>query len=90
MPAAVPTINFLSGGQSDVEATANLQAMNALALSKPWSLSYSYGRALQAPALAAWKGQDDQKKAAQDQLIKRCELNSAAALARYQDAMEEA
>lgn len=87
VPAAVPMIAFLSGGQSDIEATENLQAMNALG-NHPWNLSYSYGRALQAPALKAWQGNDNNIPAAQDALLKRCRLNSAASIGQY-DASQE-
>jgi fructose-bisphosphate aldolase, class I len=88
VPASVPTIDFLSGGQSDVQATVNLQAMNATAGEKSWQLSFSYGRALQAPCLAAWQGLDENKEAAQKALYKRCKLNSAASLGQYNSAME--
>ncbi len=64
VPAAVPGIVFLSGGQSDEHATANLSAMNARG-PHPWQLSFSYGRALQAPALKAWGGDDAKVPAAQ-------------------------
>lgn len=64
VPDAVPGIVFLSGGQSEVEATAHLDAMNKIG-NLPWTLSFSYGRALQATALKAWKGQDKNWKAAQ-------------------------
>lgn len=89
-PAAVPTINFLSGGQSDEDATMNLQAMNAMSGSKPWHLSYSYGRALQATALKAWQGDSANAKAAQDALLKRAKLNSAATNGTYAQKMERA
>uniref|UniRef100_A0A8C2CTT2 Fructose-bisphosphate aldolase n=1 Tax=Cyprinus carpio TaxID=7962 RepID=A0A8C2CTT2_CYPCA len=69
VPAAVPGICFLSGGQSEEEASLNLNAMNQLPLHRPWKLSFSYGRALQASALAAWKGQAANKKAAQDAFV---------------------
>ena len=65
VPAAVPSINFLSGGQTPVEATANLDAMNRIGL-QPWRLSFSYGRALQEPALQAWKGQATHVRNAQN------------------------
>jgi len=88
VPAAVPGIVFLSGGQSDEAATANLNAINAHAGSKPWILSYSYGRALQAPALKAWGGKSKNSAAAQSVVAKRARLNSAAATASYQPDME--
>ena len=81
VPAAVPTINFLSGGQSADEATAHLAAMNTSSIVKPWNLSFSYGRALQAPALEAWAGKADNVKAAQAKFIERAKANSAASIA---------
>lgn len=67
-------ICFLSGGQSEEEASVNLNAMNQLPLQRPWKLSFSYGRALQASALAAWKGQAANKKAAQDAFMTRAKV----------------
>ena len=90
VPAAVPSICFLSGGQSDEQATEHLQLMNAMAENKPWELSYSYGRALQAPCLKAWLGKEDNVALAQRALYKRCLLNTRAALGEYAMAMEEA
>ncbi|MGH8401727.1 MAG: class I fructose-bisphosphate aldolase [Gammaproteobacteria bacterium] len=89
VPAAVPGIVFLSGGQSAELATAHLNAMNALG-SYPWVLSYSYGRALQAPALAAWKGQETGLAAGQKALHHRAQCNSAACAAIYNPGMEKA
>uniref|UniRef100_A0A671NC90 Fructose-bisphosphate aldolase n=1 Tax=Sinocyclocheilus anshuiensis TaxID=1608454 RepID=A0A671NC90_9TELE len=83
VPAAVPGICFLSGGQSEEEASLNLNAMNQLPLHRPWKLSFSYGRALQASALAAWKGQAANKKAAQDAFITRAKINSLASKGEY-------
>lgn len=88
VPAAVPSINFLSGGQSDEEATANLNALNAHAEKQPWQLSFSYGRALQAAALKAWHGDAANLAAAQQALFKRARLNGAARQAKYAPAME--
>lgn len=88
VPAAVPSINFLSGGQSDEAATANLNAMNARPEQQPWQLSFSYGRALQAPALKAWHGEEANRPAAQQALYKRARLNSAARQGQYTAAME--
>lgn len=79
VPAAVPGINFLSGGQSEATATANLQALNATVEKPPWVLSFSYGRALQAPVLQAWRGEAANKSIAQQELYKRARLNSVAA-----------
>ncbi len=87
VPAAVPTINFLSGGQSAVEATENLNAMNSLG-SQPWTLSFSYGRALQETCLQAWQGEDNNKDTAQAEVLKRSRLNAAASVGEYKADME--
>jgi fructose-bisphosphate aldolase class I len=89
VPAAVPSINFLSGGQSDEEATANLNAMNQMYPGQPWELSFSYGRALQQPALHAWQGKGGNRDAAQAQLYKRAQLNGAARYGTYTAEMEK-
>jgi fructose-bisphosphate aldolase class I len=88
VPAAVPGIVFLSGGQSDEQATANLNAMNATG-PHPWELSFSYGRALQAPALAAWKGDEANAPAGQKALAHRARLNGAARSGSYTPDMEK-
>jgi fructose-bisphosphate aldolase class I len=88
VPAAVPGIVFLSGGQSDRLATAHLNAINRLPGPKPWKISFSYGRALQVAALEAWHGRDDNVKAAQEALAHRARCNGAASLGRYTDEME--
>jgi fructose-bisphosphate aldolase class I len=88
VPAAVPGIVFLSGGQSDEDATAHLNAMNALG-AHPWQLSFSYGRALQAPALKAWGGQAANCGAAQKAYYHRARLNSAARYGKYTAEMEK-
>ena len=80
VPPAVPGILFLSGGQSEEEATAHLNAMNALPAVKPWALSFSYGRALQSSVLKAWRGDAANAKAAQEALLARGTANSKAAL----------
>ncbi|HWQ93027.1 MAG TPA: class I fructose-bisphosphate aldolase [Clostridia bacterium] len=85
VPPAVPGIVFLSGGQEDVLATKHLNAMNQINHT-PWQLSFSYGRALQAPALKAWHGQDS--SAGQSQLLHRARCNSAARYGRYSDEVE--
>jgi fructose-bisphosphate aldolase class I len=87
VPAAVPGIVFLSGGQSDEDATAHLNAMNALG-AHPWQLSFSYGRALQAPALKAWSGKPDNIEAAQQAYYHRARLNGAARSGSYSPDME--
>jgi fructose-bisphosphate aldolase, class I len=89
VPAAVPGIVFLSGGQSDELATAHLNAMNQLG-PHPWELSFSYGRALQAPALKAWSGKADNIAAGQAAYLKRARLNGAARDGSYTEAMESA
>lgn len=83
VPAAVPAIVFLSGGQSEEEATLNLNAMNKFQGKKPWSLSFSFGRALQQSTLKAWGGKDENIKKAQDAFIARCKANSEATLGTY-------
>ena len=88
VPSAVPGIVFLSGGQSDEQASENLNAINAHG-PQPWKLSYSYGRALQAPALKAWRGEAANVEAGQQALVHRARLNSAAAGGRYTAEMEE-
>ena len=67
-------ITFLSGGQSEIDSTRNLNAMNLFEGRKPWALSFSFGRALQASVLKAWKGQDANVKAAQTELLKRARV----------------
>ncbi len=89
VPAAVPGIFFLSGGQTPAEATAHLDAINRLG-PQPWALSFSYGRALQEPVLQAWKGQAVNVRGAQDALLQRARLNGAAREGRYDAAMEAA
>ena len=77
VPAAVPGIAFLSGGQTELEATANLNAMNAMG-SHPWELSFSYGRALQQSALGAWGGDAANRDAAQQAFLHRAKMNGLA------------
>ena len=83
VPSAVPGIMFLSGGQSEIQATEHLNAMNADHSPLPWKLSYSYGRALQEGALEAWGGDTANNQAAQARLLERARLNSAACSASY-------
>ncbi len=87
VPAAVPGIIFLSGGQSAEDATEHLNAMNAMG-AQPWQVSFSYGRALQEPVLAAWQGQESNVAAAQKALFKRCHLNGLARDGHYSRAMD--
>jgi len=90
VPAAVPGIVFLSGGQDYLAATEHLSAINRLEGPKPWKLSFSYGRALQDEALKAWRGTDQNLKAGQQAFYHRAKCDSAAALGRYAAAMESA
>lgn len=87
VPSAVPGIVFLSGGQSAETATAHLNAMNAMG-SHPWELSFSYGRALQGPALETWKGDFSNVAAAQKVFYHRAKCNGAARLGKYSEKME--
>jgi fructose-bisphosphate aldolase class I len=89
VPAAVPGIVVLSGGQSDEDATAHLNAMNAMG-PHPWELSFSYGRALQAPALKAWGGKPENVEAAQRAYYHRAKMNGAARTGMYAPEMETA
>lgn len=88
VPAAVPTINFLSGGQSSEEASAHLNAMNTLSAHLPWNVSYSYARALQDYAMKTWQGHDKNIPAAQKTFYQRARLNSLAAIGKYAPTME--
>ena len=89
VPSAVPGIAFLSGGQSNEDATAHLNSMNKiLDNNSPWNLTYSYGRALQVPALDAWRGKEENVPAAQDAFYKRAKLNSLATKGDYSADME--
>jgi fructose-bisphosphate aldolase class I len=88
VPAAVPGIVFLSGGQSGVLATSHLNAINQLDLPKPWKISFSYGRALQDPAIEAWRGKQQNLKAAQQAFYHRAKCNGAAAIGTYTSALE--
>jgi fructose-bisphosphate aldolase class I len=83
VPPAVPGIVFLSGGQSEEEATQNLNAMNALNTVKPWTLSFSFGRALQATVLKTWAGKKENVEVAQKALYVRAKANSEATLGKY-------
>lgn len=89
VPVAVPSINFLSGGQSPEEATLNLDAINRMAGNVPWLISFSYGRALQQPVIETWKGQREQVEAAQQAYYKRAKLNGAACKGQYSANMED-
>jgi fructose-bisphosphate aldolase, class I len=88
VPAAVPGIVFLSGGQSAEDATDHLNAMNKSG-PHPWQVSFSYGRALQAPVLAAWKGLENNVEEAQRAFLIRCRLNGLARAGKYDRSMEK-
>jgi len=89
VPAAVPGIVFLSGGLSAEEATANLNALNAMG-THPWQLSFSFGRALQAPVLETWAGETEMVTEAQRRFYQRARLNAAARRGQYSLEMEAA
>ncbi len=89
VPAAVPGIAFLSGGQSDEEATAHLDAMNRLG-PLPWKLTFSYGRALQTAPQKAWSGRSENVAAAQRAFTHRARMNSLACLGQWEGALEKA
>lgn len=83
VPSAVPGIVFLSGGQSEEDASLNLNAINQVNLHRPWALSFSYGRALQQSVIKAWQGKIQNVKAGQDELLKRAKSNSLATMGQY-------
>nr|CAA42666.1 aldolase-related protein [Drosophila melanogaster] len=83
VPAAVTGVTFLSGGQSEEEATVNLSAINNVPLIRPWALTFSYGRALQASVLRAWAGKKENIAAGQNELLKRAKANGEAACGNY-------
>lgn len=83
VPAAVPGIVFLSGGQSEVDSTNNLNEINKVPGIKPWVLSFSYGRALQASVLKAWQGKDENVEAAQKVFLHRAKANGEAQQGKY-------
>jgi fructose-bisphosphate aldolase class I len=89
VPAAVPGIAFLSGGQSDAQATENLSLMNQIG-GVPWKLTFSYGRALQAAALKAWGGKSENVAAGQRAFAHRARMNSLAALGKWNEQLEKA
>ena len=89
VPAAVPSIVFLSGGQSEIEATVNLNRINALKDSSiPWNLSFSFGRALQQTALKTWAGKEENVDASQSAFLHRARCSGLATLAEYSEAVE--
>jgi fructose-bisphosphate aldolase class I len=88
VPAAVPGVVFLSGGQDESQASRNLDAINRSMGPRPWTISFSYGRALQDSALKAWSGRDENLRAGRQALLRRARCNSAACLGAYTDEME--
>jgi fructose-bisphosphate aldolase, class I len=88
VPALVPGIVFLSGGQSDVMATKNLAAISRISTSKPWKITFSYGRALQDQALATWLGNEKKYRPAQQAYYHRAKCNAAAAVGKYDATMD--
>jgi fructose-bisphosphate aldolase class I len=88
VPGAVPGIAFLSGGQTDEEATANLDAMNRIG-NLPWALTFSYGRALQHAPQKAWGGKNENVAAAQRAFTHRAKMNGLAALGQWKADMEK-
>jgi fructose-bisphosphate aldolase class I len=90
VPASLPGVVFLSGGQTALQSTVRLNAMNASGAGLPWRLSFSYGRALQDPALRAWDGKAENAGEAQRQLALRARANGAATLGEYSPSMEQA
>jgi fructose-bisphosphate aldolase class I len=88
VPGAVPGIAFLSGGQSDEEATAHLDAMNKIG-NLPWALTFSYGRALQAAPQKAWAGKAENVAAAQRAFMHRAKMNGLAALGQWKADLEK-
>ena len=89
VPVSVAGVAFLSGGQTTEQASAHLNAMNTMFKDLPWPLTFSYARALQQPALDAWKGKPENVKAAQKLLLHRARLNSAASIGAYNEKMEK-
>src|SRR6266540_3936040 len=90
VPAAVPSINFLSGGQAPEEATANLNAINVAYPQAPWVLSFSYARALQDPVMHSWAGRPENRPAAQQAFARRIKMNSLARQGKWSPEMERA
>ncbi|KAF4751409.1 hypothetical protein FOZ63_031690 [Perkinsus olseni] len=90
VPPALVGVTFLSGGQSEEDASVNLSAMNQLPKERrPWALTFSYGRALQASAIKTWSGKEENTKAAQEAFLVRAKANSEAQLGKYQGSGDE-
>jgi len=90
VPPALPGVTFLSGGQSEEEASVNLNAINAYPGKKPWSLTFSFGRALQSSCIATWKGDKANVAAAQEAFLTRAKANSEAQLGKYKSTSKNA
>ncbi|MEK6837819.1 MAG: class I fructose-bisphosphate aldolase, partial [Nanoarchaeota archaeon] len=88
VPTELPSINFLSGGQTPQEATAHLNRIHTLNEKLPWYVSFSYARALQDPALKTWQGKEENFNAGRQAFLKRAKLNSLAAMGKYKEEME--
>ncbi|KAM7536973.1 hypothetical protein Aperf_G00000076445 [Anoplocephala perfoliata] len=88
VPPAVPGVVFLSGGMSELDATLNLDAINKSRMKKPWTLSFSFGRALQASVIETWRGRRENIVAAQNELLKLAKANSEAALGKFDGKLE--
>merc|ERR1711933_374286 len=83
LPASVPVVCFLSGGQGEEEASVNLNAINSVSLQRPWSLTFSYGRALQASVIKTWGGKKENVAAAQEVFVARARANGLANMGKY-------
>ncbi len=88
VPYSIPSICFLSGGQTPTEATERLNAINQFSDNKPWVLSFSYGRALQEPVISSWIGKEANVTKAQEALLHRAKMNSLASLGEYRIELE--
>jgi fructose-bisphosphate aldolase class I len=89
VPSAVPSINFLSGGQTPEQASQNLNAMHQISHTLPWNLSFSYARALQEPSMKLWNGKPENITIAQEAFLQRLKLNSLASQGKYQQRLED-
>lgn len=90
VPVSVPGVVFLSGGQSELDATRNLNAINKYPGKKPWALTFSFGRALQASAIAAWQGKPENVKAGQTEFLQLAKANGAASLGKFEGDLKTA
>uniref|UniRef100_A0A194ALU1 fructose-bisphosphate aldolase n=1 Tax=Pinctada fucata TaxID=50426 RepID=A0A194ALU1_PINFU len=90
VPPAVAGVTFLSGGQSEEDATVNLNCINNDPGRRPWALTFSFGRALQASVLKVWQGKDDNVAAAQKELLSRAKANGLAAVGKYSGGADSA